>query len=84
MPLLVGKVAFGRRSNKYIPLLRRELNARGVLLMKDSVGVGVRSLLAKLKDDEHPVLNKKNSDELNDEERRELKYFLLKYLTAED
>ena len=30
------------------------------------------------------VLNKKNSDELNDEERRELKYFLPKYLTAED
>ena len=48
------------------------------------VGIGVRSLLAKLKDDEHPVLNKKNSDELNDEEKRELKYFLPKYLTAED
>ena len=54
----MGKVAFGRRSNKYIPLLRRELNARDVLLMKDSVGVGVRSLLAKLKDDEHCIKQK--------------------------
>jgi len=84
VPLLVGKVSFGRYSNKFILLLHHELDAKDVLLMKDSDSIGVCLLLSKLKESEHPLLSKKNESEMNDEEKRKVRYFYLKFLTTED
>ena len=60
------------------------MDARSVMTMEESSGVGACKLIRMLKEDEHPDLTKKEENELADEEKRELRFFNPVHLTAED
>lgn len=82
-PLLIGKVPFGRRSNKCLPLIRQELVERKVATMNDIKDLGLRILMKKLKESEHPVLAFKLEKDLTDEEMIESRCFKPAFLSAD-
>ena len=83
VPLLVGKILFGRTSQKYILLCRQELLNRKAASIEETIGVRIRSLIAIVQQDEYPLFASKEEVELSDEESRELKYFYPVCLTYE-
>ena len=83
-PLLIGQVAFGKPNNRCLMMHRKELEAREVAKLEETENIGMRALVTMVKEAEHGELATKNDKELNDDEKRELKFFSPYFLTAEE
>ena len=82
-PLLVGKVAYGVPSNKYVKMFRKEFECRDISSIQETESVGFRVLEKMLKEAVHGDLLKKAS-ERSDDEKNELRCFSPSFLTAEE
>ena len=65
-------------------MYRKELEAREVATLEETENAGTRALAKMVKEAEHGELATKNDKELNDNEKRELKFFSPYFLTAEE
>ena len=83
-PMMVGKVAFGRPSNKLIPLYKAELISRGVYSMNEMNNLTCTNLLRAIKDHEHPKWYELDKNEILDKKHEYLKYFSPRYLSAKE
>lgn len=83
-PLLIGKVAFGRPKNQFIPLYKAKLMMRGVYTILEMEKMNATTLVRAIKTNEHPGWDLQSPNTITDTEKENLRFFMPQYLTANE